>query len=597
MLGKNKSTSNDPDNYGSTGGNGKHGNYGSADSNGKHDNGKNGKPTKVGKNDPSLTSGTGKLNQSTNGSTGPTKPGLNLEQLREMARNISADPDSINNLDNEELNEIYKYLNPIGGIVSSKKLWVTMTLINWREKYMRKLQMTALVGYVFRLCDEYEPEEDIELANQIFTQESKGLSNEDLVIQRNLHNVKNDLRRKTARQIVRRFLESNFNYNPDKHVKAAHSENPKDPERTPKDELVRNVCKVAAGAEAVEAKLQAKPEAVYQYMRSSLETTYQAAVEASAAIKSVLMVRLDPTIDAEDKESILFKKYVQLTELTEDLKKIVEPIAASESLYTLHVNPPTDVFHQFDRYFTNHFEQISKVVQSLYNEKPDVEYLCTIHNVAKTEDAAKNFRVQHADKFRNDVITIDNTASAFIGPYKENRQRIEFYNKNTEVMKRMIEQMEYDHKLGGDLMAKVVSNKKKKNIAEAGPDAPGLAQYSKSMNTVSELGAKKILSREDQEKLAEAKSTVTKIADDYEVPDNAIRVDMFIPKEVNGVMVLEKSAFFSQAEKPTFMQDDSRMNEEYQPVNLPDAPLKYKTQVITSKTGEKKEIRVAVGPA
>jgi hypothetical protein len=526
---------------------------------------------------------------------------LSIEQLRDLGQQIASDPDSIYNLDPEQAIEVRKYLNPLGNIVTAKKTYANISLVNWRDKYLRRIHTTALVGYLYRTLEEYEPEEELERERSAFKKAVEGLGpNPDQSVLQSMtreHDARMSLLKSTAQGIVRRFLNRNFNYNPDQHLRGSHSENKSDPERVPKDDAIRAACEVVTSAPGIESKLRSKPEATYKYLRSHLLTTYQATIEATNTVKATIGVILNPDLDNADKQGILIKKYKQLSDQLADMKKVVEPIAAAETLDAWKVNPPVDVFHQFDRYLTNHYEQLREVVQALYNEKPDFEYAAILYDSFKTPEAARDYRVQHENEFRTEVFTIENSAVSLIGPFKENRQRVDFYNKNTEVMKRMMEQLESDHKLGKDLMEKQVRAKKKKNIEEAGPDDPALAAYAKTMNTVQELGAKKILTREEQEALSRANEAARLIKEDYEVPDDAIQVDMFFPKQdESGNTTLEKTKFFSLAEAPLHMQEGSQFNETYQPKRAEGESLTeaYKTKVIVDRNGKKREIKVPV---
>jgi hypothetical protein len=143
-------------------------------------------------------------------------------------------------------------------------------------------------------------------------------------------------------------------------------------------------------------------------------------------------------------------------------------------------------------------------------------------------------------------------------------------------------------------MEKQVRAKKKKTIEEAGPDDPALATYAKTMNVINELGAKKILTREDQEQIDKAKRDAATLKEDYEVPDDAIQIDMFFPEETSGGTVLKKTKFYSQAEAPLHLQQGSQFAENYQPKRTEGDSViaAYKKKVITSRTGQKREVTV-----
>jgi hypothetical protein len=162
------------------------------------------------------------------------------------------------------------------------------------------------------------------------------------------------------------------------------------------------------------------------------------------------------------------------------------------------------------------------------------------------------------------VLTVKNSGITLVGPFKENRERVDYYNKHTEILKRMDEQREQDHKLGQDLVGKKSADQKKKSVAEMGPDDKGIAAYIDVSNTVRELGAKKSMTRKEQEKYYEA----LREKEAAEVPDDAIAVEVFIP-EADG---LRKSIFYTQTEAPLHLQENSEFAEKYQP-NRGNEPL------------------------
>ena len=517
---------------------------------------------------------------------------FSVEQLKELSQKIAADPELVCDLSAEESIELRKYLNPLGNIVSAKKTYVNMGLVNWKEKYLRRLHMTALVGYLYRTLEEYEDDGADEL-DEKFRRESRDMSGSELESARAQHEQLLKRRKAALTKTIRTFLDRNFNYNPDHHLRAAPTKNKNDPDRNfSRRETVRSVYETSTKAQQIDDKLQSRPDMTYKYMRSHLLSTYQTITELVSTIKSIISVIRDPNNDTEDQVGILCKKYKILADMSADMKKVVDPILAADTRAVWMIDPPVDVFHQFDRYLTNHYEQLRDVVQKLYDEKADFEYAIILHDAFKTPEAAREYRIQHENEFKTEVFTIESGAVTLLGPFKENRVRVDFYNKNTEIIKRMMDQLEADHKLGKDLMEKKVKTEKKKNINQAGPDNEGLAAYSKVMNTVQELGAKKVLSREEAEKLAAARARAADIKEDYEVPDDAIQVNMFYPTTEDGLTKLAKTKFYTQAEAPLHLQEGSTYVDQYQPIRRDDNGVNYKTKVITARDGRKLEIKV-----
>jgi len=184
-----------------------------------------------------------------------------------------------------------------------------------------------------------------------------------------------------------------------------------------------------------------------------------------------------------------------------DMEKFIKPLQATDSLDVLTITPPADVFYHFERYMTNHWELLREATSALYAENPDFEFAAIYYGSFETEADAENFRKMHESEFRVGVHTISNRGVTLLGPFKENRQKLTFYNKNTEVLKMMMESAESDHKLGVDILKKRVYNKKAQNIIEEGPTDPNLETYINSANNLKDCGVRKALTREEEKEL------------------------------------------------------------------------------------------------
>lgn len=499
------------------------------------------------------------------------KMSSNIERLRELSAQIAADPDKVYELDSEDCIEVRKFMNPLGGVVSTKKSYVNLSLVNWREKYLRRFHMTSLVGYIYRMLEEYEPEKELLKEDLRYKAELKDATDPDTVTK--IHEERVELIKSTVKGIVKGFLDRNFNYNPDCHLRGSHSSGEEyDPERPPRGEAIKAACSNAVHGGRVDETLKGNNDKLYKYLRQNLLAGYQAIASSVKTLQAAINTLGDlrshgdnssDTKSYDDHISILMKKYRELYRIMADMKQLADPLAHADTLNAWKVDPPADVYHQFDRYITNHYEQLNDVCAALYNEKSDFEYAVILYDAYNSAEEARAYRVQHESEFRTEVFTVESGAVTLLGPFKENRQRIDFFNKNTEILKKMMEQLETDHKLGEDLMAKQVKIQKRKNIEEAGPDHPALAEYTKTMNRAREFGAKKILSEEDKKELEAARNKAREIREDYEVPDGAIQVDMFFP-DGDG---LKKTKFYTRAEAPLHMEDGSEYVDKYQPAD------------------------------
>lgn len=508
------------------------------------------------------------------------------ERLLEIEQLLRDDPQYVYQLTPEEAISMQSRLNPMGNIANANQEFASMTLVNWRDEYLKKFHTTALIAYIFRLQAEYNPEDELEQERLALEEKLAAQPTTQHTALRAESAARSKLITDTARRIVRKFLERNFKFNPDKHLQTAHTTNAADPERKDKSEMIRAACAVADKAAEIDAKLEQKPAQTYAFLRSNVLACYSLCKQAMTELQTSVNVIGDNVLSVPDRQGILIKKYQELNRCAVELGKIAQPIATAETLAALTIDPPKDVFHQYTRFYTNHYEQLREVVQAVYNEKPDVEFSIQFYRSHKSESDATTFRNQYEGTFHGEVLCIDNQGVTLLGPFKENRNRVGFYNKNVSIMKKMMEQMETDHKLGKDLMAKEVRRKKKQNIREHGPDAPGLSQYSAQNNPVLADGGKQLTTKEEREKMQRA-------AEDAMVPEDAIQMDMFFTETgPDGEPVLKRGIAYTQAEAPLHLQENSEFHAQYQP-KREDGPMieQYRTKTIVSKTGQKIEVQ------
>lgn len=495
-----------------------------------------------------------------------------VDDLKSLSEQIAKDPESIQNISYDDVVKLRKYLHPFGTVVSSKKQYANLSIVNWKDAHIRKFTVTALIGYVYRLLEEYEDED----LREYLEGKCKDLPFEEQAAEFDRINT-------LTKNIIKKFFKRHFEFDTDHHVRVATSVGKGDPSRDPETEKTLNESLAGMSHHILEA-LKNNKEDAFDTLKQSYLQLHSHVTESLNVVRPMISTLVDDCVSVEDKLGILAKKYVELSELQKSIDQFTAPLNAADTIETLRVNPPADLFYHFDRYITNHYEQLHHICSQIYNEKPDVEYSVIFYGAFKDEEKAREYRIQHQQEFKTEVFTVENNGISIIGPFKENRAKLDFYNKNTEILKQMSEQMEADHNLGADLMKKRVKDKKKKNVLKSGPDAEGLAKYAKALNTVQALGVKKGLTKKEQDELYEART----IKEDFEVPPDAIQVDMFYTKDNK----LERSKFYTQAEAPLHLQEGSEFVGKYQPVrDDTTVDTAYTTKKIISRKGEELEIK------
>lgn len=244
----------------------------------------------------------------------------------------------------------------------------------------------------------------------------------------------------------------------------------------------------------------------------------------------------------------------------DDAASIVGPYVAGKSVLeatnVLQVAPPADVFYHFSRYIDSHYEVLRILTDVIYQTPPGIENVVIYYDTFEDLDRAKEYIRVHEAEFRADPKIIENGGVTILGPFRENRDKVDFYNRNTEVLRVMMEQVARDHELGKDLTKSRLMNAKKKNLHETGPDDPGLDKYVAARNIISQFGKKPELSREDREKLIRAEQDRA----EFETPDGALTMRVLAPTlDENGVPTdLKQTFFYAEAANVSMGKGDGK---------------------------------------
>lgn len=501
------------------------------------------------------------------------------EDLRKLVDDVLKDRDNLNSFGKDEIEEYRKKINLYGIITPPEISYINISIMNWRDEYLRRMHITAIIGYLYRVYQEYKDE----LNNKFPGEEAQKIH-----------------------QAIGDFLKRNFNYNPDIHVKEAKTDGKEDPERAGKFKEMREKMQIEEISaekpgektidearrllEKLKEKCPEEAEAIEKTKKGLSSVVEMASANYSHAIGIKKEInRLQTTLNhfaehelffnEEFKERILrvaplFKGlgtsdtdyiYDRLTEYTADVNApdiddVRVLLAKKEDALYQHAKeldnfcnvhegvlgdyvwiPPADVFYHFDRYFCNHYEQIREATSILYTYKSDIEFCIQYYDHFATLEEAQKHKDKIRDKVKSAVLTISNEKWTLLGPFKENRDRIDFYNKNTDLMKKIMEQGSSDQQLGEELMRTRIKNSKKKNIEEMGLDAEGLESYKKNINIIESLGAKPVLSLEEKKEMEKA----IREKEMAEVHPEGVQVDVFSTNE-KGEMV--KSKFYTQAD-------------------------------------------------
>lgn len=392
-----------------------------------------------------------------------------------------------------------------------------------------------------------------------------------------------------AKKIITSFLRNWFEYNPDAHVRSAHDEFVI--EKATGEVDVPGLGKVRGD--------EADPE------RLPLEVVRHAAPKISSPEDKAAFDALTVTSDAYNAAVYMLRNEQAAKALTaalaapEKFRRYLLPIAPdSAARAAIDVIPPQDTFHRWNYYQEVNYEALRTATEAIYHEKPDLDWALILYEFFEgTPDevskAFEKFRDQHQDEVISDIKGIEFGGWTLLGDFKENRDKVTFYNKHTDVLKRILDRHAEDKKLGADLMRNRVRQVKAKNIQEQGPDAPGLSEY-KTQNGgkgLDAMGAERPIKREEMlrlerargviraakeleildqarliirdlsdaakvreltpeedRRLKDAQADLVRAEEMVEVPEDAIQVDVFTHDTASGDFA--KSKFYTKAEAP-----------------------------------------------
>lgn len=386
-----------------------------------------------------------------------------------------------------------------------------------------------------------------------------------------------------AKKIIKTFLCSLFEYNPDAHVRGAADELrtggaevvEQDPDRISFKDLMRG------------GKIEPAPEDTE--LVSCL--TSESEIQTEARYKTACHILQDARVA---KFAALLSEGQGTAEQIareERLRKTLMPRIVKKEMKRY---PPQDTFHRF-RYYTDvNMVALREATNSLYVEKPWLDFAIAAWDVfegteKEVKKAQQRFREQYQDQVCGDIVCLKPGAWTFLGAgFEKNREAIDISNSKTTILKAILDRGEEDKKMGELLMRDRVTRKKAENIRKDGPDAPGLSAY-KQNNPMGGVG--EAISAEDKLRLERAKGDVKaarelkyideqrEIAHSLErkarleeltpeeklrlkdtlkeieraqemlaVPDDAIQVDMWVTDAKKGTMT--KKHFYSKSKAP-----------------------------------------------
>ena len=326
---------------------------------------------------------------------------------------------------------------------------------------------------------------------------------------------------------INQFIESYFEYNPDQHVRSALDKSKLTPDER---KVYDKIDKYRPTMELLKSRVSVEEKDPELSEIFSDRETYNACMHL-----------------LKEKPHLLKK----LSEKPEEYKEKLIPL--TKELHLADKIPPADTFHRWGYYNEVNMEEIRNVVSAVYDEKPVFDLALQIYKQfegteEEVNEQKKAWISKYNEELSSDVNMIPIGNWVLLANYKKNRDEIDFYNRHTEVLRRIMQKHEEDKKLGKDLMNKRIKKAKTKNIKEAGKDAEIMKQYASQYQNLTNLGAKRALTFEEQREIENLQKNMKDMKEIEDVPDNAIQVNAFTHDAEKGEFT--KTAFYTESEAP-----------------------------------------------
>jgi uncharacterized coiled-coil protein SlyX len=174
----------------------------------------------------------------------------------------------------------------------------------------------------------------------------------------------------------------------------------------------------------------------------------------------------------------------------------------------MHI-PPQDTFHRIHYYMEINHDALKTITDATYPERE--EYMSVIgiwkHIVGTKEEnkkAFEDFKNRQEDRITSNLYLLPMHNYVTVANTKANRANLSVYNKNSEVLKRLMDRFSEDRKHGEALMAQRIKERKAQNVREHGTPAASLREHEN--NTLP--GAKKYISAVENLKIIKNNSQV-----------------------------------------------------------------------------------------
>jgi hypothetical protein len=433
-------------------------------------------------------------------------------QIEDIVKELEVNPDKINELTDEQAIEVDKYLNPYGATIYGNDKYTCVSFTNLKEKYMQRLLTTSLIGFVYQMSREYEIDDeelDEEYQNKLDKEEYYEYSDHpDKKNPEFLKLFEENIYKELKFDLIKSKFEQ---FNTDEETKESESELSKlkleDLSLDNLDQITLSEDEELELRNQANMKIEDKLQPIKffnneKFLQKKYELIQQQSEKEQKIITKFLdkLFRFDPknhTTEAYNSD------HNDPERIKPNANKFLEPV------------PPNDTYGRFQYYYDVNYEELREAVHYLYNEKPDIEVALNIYETFDTIDECNEYINKNKDKVITNIMTLTNYKWNLLGSFKQNRERITFYNENTQILENILKQQEDDAKMGKKLLDERVRKKKIKNVKEYGKTDPAVAKYLKENPNDITSNAHKIDILEDK----------VVVTEELEISENGAKVD------------------------------------------------------------------------
>jgi len=442
----------------------------------------------------------------------------------ELIKELASNPEAINNLTEEQTLELEKKLNPYGSTIFGDEKYTTLSFTNLREKYMTKLLTTGLVGFTYQMANEYVIlDDDLSDKWKVDPEDYREVVEHP---DKNNEEIKNNLYNK-------HYLNAVYNYKKENGIDL-------ETEWEASEELKKQFDKESK--EYVEDFVKDKIQINQNKFAQQLDINVREQSEFERKIIKRFLDRLfkfDPMIHA-------------VNSFSED-SKVKDPersplVSDGSPIYN---QVPNDTYNRFQMFYDVNYEKLREAVMYLYSEKPDMEVAINVFDSFDTPEEASDYVEKNKSKVITNLYTLTNNKWNLMGSFKQNRERMNFYNKNTVILENIFKQQEEDAKTGKELLSKRVRKMKMKNVKRYGKDHPNFLKYKKqNLDGIYDTTITKITEEDDEivvEREVEVSDTNAKVDEDG-VPEDSLEIKVTSVNAKTGDV--KQSAIYTKAVPP-----------------------------------------------